>query len=853
MHARWDDLQRLFQEAFELSGGERKVFLADKCPDAGMRADLEGMLRHADAARDPIENALEAFAEDQAQADREDEDEQAREFRERVERAFVENYRITGELGRGGMAVVFAGRDLKHDRPVAVKVMRPEAVGGVSRQRFGIEIRLAAQLSHPHVLPLYDSGEVDGLLYYVSAEVLGRSLAEKLRDEAPLAIGEALAILHGVAAALDYAHHRLILHRDVKPANILLQDGIPLLADFGIGKALGAPERADLTQLGLAVGTPPYMSPEQLWGEQDLGPGSDIYGLGCVAYEMLTGKVPVDGSTPVEVATRRLKEGFTPPSELNTVLGSSVDALFKTAFADDPAGRFESAAAFVSALEAALEGRHSADLEGQRQASSLEPPSVAVMAFRNLSPGDEDDYLSDGISEQLLRQLSGVRGLRVVARSSSFAFKGKDVDARSVCKRLSVRHLVEGNVQRSGDRLRVSAALVDGESGFELWSDRLDRALADVFDLQDDIVHSIVVALRGHLVGHQDSQAAVGQVGSLNDDEAYRHPVPDIHAYEYYLRARHEIFSFTAEGLGEADVYLDRGLEILGDNESLLSAKGYAFWQRVNAGIDPDPANLEKALECAERIEALQPASHHASRIRGLVAIHMGEVEAAIALLWRVMEADPEDTDAAFWLTLLHGFRGQPNAAEPLARMILAVDPLNPLHQFLPGFLALMRGDLSQAPPAFRKALEMEPDNPVLRLGCGQAEAMAGDSKAATATLELLETYAPGTLFSGLGRLLRSGLSGESDVLSEDEERAASSDLQWAWTAAQGYALQGQSEEAITWIGRACDLGLLNYPLVALYDPLLQSVRGLPEFEGRMVRLEPAWADAVQAIGVTPS
>ena len=822
--ATWTAIQEAFDAALDLDGAARDAFLDElRARDPDLSAHVEALLR-SDAAPhtffdgDTAERAvllspLLAHQHDAQQGDA------TGEVHARIASDLTEHYTLLDELGRGGMAVVFSGIEKKHDRRVAIKVMRPSVADRVDRRRFGVEIRLTAQLAHPHVVPLYDSGEAGGLPYYVTAEVPGSSLAAHLADHGPLSLEATQAITRGVAAALGYAHQRKILHRDVKPSNILLHDGIALLTDFGIAKALTVED--DLTRAGSSLGTPRYMSPEQLRGAS-VDERADLFSLGLVAYEMLTGVAPVSGTTPLEIIASHLEETIPPPSTHRPDLPEAVDAFFARALATDPAQRFDSAEAFYRAFAAAFDGTRPA------HAPASPTVSVAVLPFDHR--GDDDEYLSDGISEQLIHRLAAVDGLRVVARASSFAFRDRADGVRAIGQALGVRHLVTGSLRQADDRLRVTAELVDVGTGSSVWSGQFDRQLTDVFAVQDDIAEAVVDALHEHF-----------GLAATEPSPATR-VVPDAHAYDAYLRARHAIFSFTAESLHRALDHLDRGLAILPDNTTLLAAKSYVHWQFVNAGIEPDPAHLDEAATLAEHIATLDPTSYHASRLRGLVAIHQGRPEDAIGHLEQALATHPTDTDAAFWLTLLLGFRGQPHRVEPYVAMMLTTDPLNPLHQMLPGFLALMRGQPAAAPEAFRTALAMEPDNPVLRLGCGQAEAMAGETDAALATLRPLDAFPPGMLFAGLGRLLRRGLGEDALPLTEEEEEAAASDLQWCWTAAQGYALAGDLDEAIRWLQRAVDLGFVNYPLAALYDPLLRPLRGTNAFEALLATLEPAWA-----------
>lgn len=813
--ADWDDTAEAFAAALDLDGETREAFLATLRERHPARAETVARLLRADAEphdlfsdtgrADALGDGLRHLANRPPTS--------ADSLRERTEADLAGRYSLGEVLGEGGMAVVFAAEEAKHARRVALKVMRPEVAGRVDPRRFHVEVQLTAQLAHPHVVPLYDSGEAGGLPYYAMALVDGETLTARIAREGPLPLTDVREVVRGVARALDHAHARHILHRDVKPGNVLLHGQHAWLADFGIGKTL-AEEDVSLTRVGAMLGTLRYMAPEALRGES-VGPSADLYSLALVAYEALVGRPAFEGTTPYALAESR-GLGVTPPTRVRPSLPVTTDALFRRALAEVPDARFESAVAFADALDSALSGTPTPP------ASVLDAGTLAVLPFE----GDgEDALLGEGIAEQLTVRLGTSGGLRVAARASAAAAIATTGGPREAARLLGATRVVTGRVRRSGDRLRVTAELVEAATGLAAWSARYDREAADVFEVEDAIARALADALHARL--SPDRPTAV----------------PDLRAYEHYLRARHGVFSFTADGLSTALRDLHRALDILPENVTLLAALGYVHWQHVNAGIEPDPAHLDRAMEMADRIAEIQPGSHHADRLRGLAAIHQGRPEDAIVHLEATLTADPRDTDAAFWLALLLGFRGQPHRVEPHVRMLVETDPLNPLHQMLPGFLALMRGHTKAAPEFFRRALNMAPENPVLRLGCGQAEAMAGEHEAARATLASLDA-APG-LFSGLARGLRRGMGETLDPLTEAETEAASADIQWCWTAAQGHALAGEPDEAVAWMERAVAVGFVNYPLAALYDPLLAPLRGHAAYDALLRQIEAAWSASV--------
>jgi serine/threonine protein kinase len=850
---RWQRLEQLFDEALALAPEGRAEFISKACgDDANMRRELESLLAHEEASGPYLEQAIRRAAA--GLAGPKGASLQDSWITPRLGIALAGRYEVERELARGGMAIVFRARDRKHDRAVALKVLNPDVAGLVNRQRFLEEIRLAARLAHPHILPLYDSGEADGLLFYVMPEVQGATLADRLEHRSRCDVAEVLVVARGVAAALDYAHRNDVVHRDIKPANILLHDDMPVVADFGIARALKAGGFGDrLTQSGALLGTPLYMSPEQTTGDRAVDARSDIYSLGIVLFEMLCGVPPIAGESFQETIALRLTQDPPLISSLRGGLPTAVDRVFQRVLARAPRDRYQSARAFLEALEAAFVGEVVAAPRPTRAA-------IAVLPFVNRTGQSDDEFLSDGISEQLINALSRIEGLRVVARTSSFAFKGQDVDVRTIGRRLDVSAALEGSVARAGRRLRITTQLVDVADGFDLWSELYDRELDDVFAVQDDIVHSIVSVLRDRLLGSPrvvggTVDAHANAVPTSFEAPAVRRledrSIPDLRAYEYYLRARHEIFQFTQDALERAVEFLERGIDILGDNVTLLSALGYAHWQRVNAGFASDTSSLDEAERCAERIAARDPESPHGYRLRGLVAIHRGDPLAAVRNLRRSLDDDPNDVDSLFWISLLYGFLGVPRLALPLVDRLISIDPLTALHQMLPGFVRLMQGRFADAIDPFAMALSMEPGNPILRIGYAQVQAMAGQASAAIETLAPFGSPPDESFFGRVGRFYAGSLRDDAaapSLIDEEVQTTAERDFQYCWILAQGYALLGESTVAISWLGRALAQGCSNHPLLARWDPLLAPARTEPAFAELMRGLEPKWRELTQTL-----
>src|SRR3989441_660237 len=382
--------------------------------------------------------------------------------RDDLSAALGDRYTIERELGRGGVATGYVARDRRHGREVAVKVLRPDVAAAVGAERFLREIAIAARLTHPHVLPLIDSGQAEGSLYYVMPYVRGETLRQRLAREGRLPLKDALRIARELSAGLDYAHREGFVHRDVKPENVLLADGHAVIADFGIARAIcQACDDENVTEVGLAIGTPEYMSPEQAAGDRELDGRCDMYSLACVIYETLTGDPPFSGVSARAVIAKHLTEPLPPLRARRPDAPAAVEQALARTLAKDPADRFANVAEFVAALEEPPSPGVVPALVGKTR-------SIAVLPFVNASADPENEYLSDGITDELINALTKVEGLRIASRTSVFALKGKPQDIRAIGALLGVSAVLEGTVRKSGDRLRITVQLAAADDGRNL-------------------------------------------------------------------------------------------------------------------------------------------------------------------------------------------------------------------------------------------------------------------------------------------------------------------------------------------------------------------------------------------------
>ncbi len=669
----------------------------------------------------------------------------------RLNEALEGRYRIERELGQGGMASVYLASDLKHGRDVALKVLRPELTGVDGLDRFQSEIHTTATLHHPNILPLFDSGEVGEHLYYVMPVVEGESLQDRLDREGALSPAEAGRIAAAAARALEYAHERGVVHRDIKPSNILLHVGQTMIADFGISLVTGSDQR--LTATGLSLGTPHYMSPEQLDESRDPDGRSDQYALGCVLFEMLEGHPPFSKRSAHAVLAAHLTQSPPRVSASGPEAGA-LDEVVQRAMSKSPDGRFASMTDFADAVEGAGVPTAAADGGARR--------GLVVLPFTNMSADPGDEYFSDGLTEEVIGDLSRIGGLRVISRTSAMQYKGTSLRLPQIAEELSVQYALEGAVRKAGDRIRVSAQLIDTESEEHLWSDKYEGTLDDVFEIQDRVSAAIAKAL-SIVLTPEEKQA-------IQDRR-----LPDAEALELFMKARQAVFEFEEGPITERIGDLERVLAERGDHVQLLRALGYLRWQMVNAGISVDPIHFEKVDAYARRMEALEPGTPYAAFLDGLRTIFSDPQTGVVRLLDAYRGGLHEDVELLYWLSVTLASVGHPAVAKRFVGELVAVDPNHEQLAGLDLILVQFLGRWSDARYHVRRMSDMA-DGSFVSFWRGLVEVYAGDEEEAERILDEAPD-AGGAMFKRMIEMLRAALRGDLEqVLAVGEV-----DLETAW------------------------------------------------------------------------
>ncbi len=693
------------------------------------------------------------------------------------------------------MATVYLSDDLRHDRRVAVKVLHSELSSSLGPDRFLREIKLAARLNHPHIVPLYDSGEADGFLYYVMPLVEGESLRDRLLRDGRISTEESLQIVRGIASALDYAHRQNIVHRDIKPENVMLQDGEALVTDFGIAKAVSVASGDTLTQTGMMIGTPAYVSPEQAAGENVIDGRSDQYSLACVLYEMLSGRKPFSGANAQAVLSRRFTEPVPSIREHFPDATLEIESALQKALAKSSEERFPTTIEFARALVAS----HLSTPDGSllTSAASGTAKSIAVLPFISQSADPEGEYFADGVAEEIINALSKIKALKVSSRTSSFSFKGKNEDIREIGRKLQVGTVLEGSVRKSGKRLRVTAQLVNATDNSQLWAERYDREMEDVFEIQDEIASSIVSALR--VVLTPEEKKAIEQV-----------PTANVEAYEFYLRGRQFFHQHRRRALEFAMQMFERAVEL--DPGYALAHAGVAdccsfMYQYYHAA----PQHLKRAEAASKRALELAPHLAEAHASRGLAVSLTGQFEDAEKEFQEAMRLDPKSFEAAyFYGRACMAVGNWPEAVKWLERAVV-VRPEDFVSQM---FLSNCYEELGRADDstkakrrgfdAARKHLELNPDN-------------------------------PRALY--MGALALSGL-GESERARDWNRRAMKmepDDPSVLYNIACVFAREALPDEAIETLNKALDNGFGHWQWLE-QDPDFANVRADPRFAGLLAR-----------------
>jgi serine/threonine-protein kinase len=670
-------------------------------------------------------------------------------LRDRLQLSLGHAYIIERELGGGGMSRVFVANETSLSRPVVVKVLAPELAAGVSAERFQREIKVAAALQHPNIVPVHAAGAAGELPYYTMPFVDGLSLRERLERGDALPIAEILRILKDVARALAYAHERGVVHRDIKPENVLLAHDAAVVTDFGIAKAIAAsrsngpesgtdPKLDTLTQIGTSLGTPAYMSPEQAAGDPATDHRADIYSFGCMAYELLAGHPPFAGKLPHQLFLAHATESPPDIRSARPDCPPPLAALVMRCLEKDPAHRPQSARDIQHALEsgttpvtvnAPLPAKRNVMLiaaaaavlvatlafvaMSRPRSTTADKHSVAVLPFDNEAGDTANAYFGEGIAEELITGLSKVPGLRVAGRSSSFRFRGKSADVRDAAHTLNVASLLEGSVRRSGSRMRVTAQLTNASDGVVLWSDTYVRDIKDAFAVQDEITRAIVGALQVRLA--TGTRATTAPAREVNPE-----------AYDLYLRGLAE-FRQRGKHVQTSIGYFEQAIA-----RDSMFARAYAqlatalAMQPLYAPVTFDSLRA-RTFAASERAVALEPQSGEAhTALATAYNFSTSEYTKSISEFERSIALEPTYSATHYLMSVVLTGTGEYDRGIAEGRRAVELDPVSAVSRFVLGRGELQARMYEESAAESRRAIQLDSTFPLAPAILAAAEFFLG-------------------------------------------------------------------------------------------------------------------------------
>ncbi len=750
-------------------------------------------------------------------------------------------YRITESLGAGGMGEVYRARDERLARDVAIKVLLRAVADNPERMaRFEREARALAALTHPNILALYDFGAEGGITYAVTELLEGETLRHRLeRERLPWrkSLETAAAIADGLAAA----HGKGIIHRDIKPDNIFITtDGRVKVLDFGLARVAEVTHAAEdattvtdpRTAAGMVLGTVGYMAPEQVRG-QPADARSDIFTLGCLLYEMLSGNRAFARDTAAETMAAILKDPAPEVSISGVEITPELNRIVAHCLEKNPGERFQSASDLAFHLRSLLSGAATSRPDPGRLDPVAHPaiPSIAVLPFANLSSDSEQEYFCDGMTEEIITALSKIRGLRVISRNSAMTLKGTGKTTREIGELLNVELVLEGGVRKAGTNLRITAQLIDAATDGHLWAELYVGTLDDIFDIQEKVARSIADALRLKLSPAEQQQLTERQVS-------------DPRVLDCYLRARHELLFFTRDSNEKAKRLLQQGLDTLGEHPLLYVGLALAHYFALEAFLEPHNKALEAATHYTRRVQELDP--RYGPVILAKLEKYTGSQLKAIRHMEDVVALHPGEVDTLWYLSWGYSFHaGKAAAGLAVAERLVGIDPLTVANLFTFAGSHWADANFAQALAVFDDMHRREPAlrmtnfmrmNMLARLGriddaCSVAEETVGENAE--------------DAFAKLVTVFKHALLGEREaflaLITGELEDSSWNDSECPEWFAGCFALVNERDRALDWLEHWIDRGSINYPMLAHGDPLLQSLRGEPRFQRLLDRIRPEW------------
>jgi len=732
----------------------------------------------------------------------------------------VGHYKILEKIGSGGMGEVWLAEDTRLERNVALKFLPAEAVSEEEQIRFIREARAASALDHPNICTIHEVNESDkGQTYIAMAYCDGDTVKEKIA-RGPLTIEDALDIAIQTGEGLARAHKEGIIHRDIKPANVIVtKDGLAKIVDFGLAKLSGSTQ---LTRTGSSIGTVAYMSPEQVRGDE-VDHRADIWSLGVMLYEMVTGQLPFQGDKETAVMYSALNEDPQSLVSIREDIPRGLEEVVGKALVKDLTNRYQGIQEMVEELS-----KISTDETGQQEWEK----SIVVLPFEDMSPDKDNEYFSDGLTEEIITDLSKIHSLKVISRNSAMTLKGTGKTTKTIGRELNVQYVLEGSVRKAGNNLRITAQLIDATDDAHVWAEKYSGTLDDVFQIQEEVSRSIVDALKLKLSPEEERKII-------------ERPTDDIQAYEVHLRAQYEMLRLTEEGLERALQLITDGLDAVGDNEILYADMGQVYLWYVDAAIKKEESYLDKAEEYAQKVFTLNPESSHGHLLRGWIHKRRGNIQEAVRELQEALTIDPNNLASLQHQAWILISMGKGMAVRPLVEKLVDIDPLTPMNHMMVGVNELMDGKFSSALEPLGKSHQLDRENPIFRFWYAKGFAYESRYDEAYTLLNSIEQDAPQTFWAQLSGFFRNALQGRKNealqsVTEEFRSLMREDEIFPLWMA-ESYSLIDERDEAINWLESGTKYGFINYPFLNEYDPFLENIRGEEQFAKLMERVKHEW------------